>query len=146
MPAAKTDKLRRADLARIHQLKAALSWDDDLYRDIMATRCNGVRSAAQLDPQSRRAFLDHLQSCHQRNTGKPSDTKREHKPLSPVGKKLWSLWMQAADKGRVQQRTMAALNAWLKRQTGIEAIEWIHVNDKQAELAIESLKKLLTRD
>lgn len=144
MPAAKTpDKFRRADLARIHQLKAALSWDDDLYRDIMATRCNGVRSAAQLDPRSRRAFLAHLQSCHERNTGKPS---REHKPLSPVAKKLWSLWMQAADKGRVQQRTMAALNAWLKRQTGIEAIEWIHVNDKQAELAIESLKKLVNRD
>ena len=51
--------------------------------------------------------------------------------------------MQAADAGLVRQRTMAALMAWLQRQTGVERIEWLQ--PAQADLAIESLKRWIKR-
>lgn len=134
---------RRLDLARIHMLKADLGWDEDLYRDVMATVCGGVRSSAQLDTAGRQRLLAHMQACKDRAAGKAPAQKAARKPLSATGKKLWSLWMQAADKGLVQHRTMSALNAWVQRQTGVERIEWLM--GAQADLAIESLKKWVAR-
>lgn len=142
---------RRLDLARIHMLKAELGWDEDLYRDVMATVCNGIRSSAQLDTAGRQRLLTHLSTCLQRDGASkssraPSASAHKtlaRKPLSATGKKLWSLWMQAADKGLVQHRTMSALNAWVQRQTGVERIEWLQ--GAQADLAIESLKKWVAR-
>lgn len=137
---------RKSDLARIHMLKAELGLDEDTYRDVMATVCQGVRSSAQLDITGRTRLIAHLQACAKRDSApgpgrSPSATAR--KPLTPTGKKLWSLWMQAADAGLVRQRTMAALMAWLQRQTGVERIEWLQ--PAQADLAIESLKRWIKR-
>ena len=127
-------------------LKVKLGWDDDLYRDVMASVCKGIRSSAELDAVGRRCLLAHMQACKDRSISKSTvktNTKPVHKPLSAIGKKLWSLWMQAADKGLVQHRTMSALNAWIQRQTGVERIEWLQ--GAQADLAIESLKKWIAR-
>lgn len=137
---------RKADLARIHMLKSELGWDEDTYRDVMATVCQGVRSAAQLDMTGRQRLIAHLVACKQRegrSTAAARGPKAERKPLSPTGRKLWSLWMQAADAGLVQHRTMAALCAWLQRQTGVARIEWLKAG--QADLAIESLKRWVAR-
>ncbi len=134
---------RRTDLARIHVLKAALGWDDDLYRDVMGSVC-GARSAADLDGAGRARLLAHLQACKARAEGKPVPAARPaRKPLSPHAKKLWSLWMQAADAGLVKSRTMAALNAWVERQTGVARIEWL--KPAQEDLAVESLKQWVGR-
>jgi len=137
---------RKSDLARIHMLKAELGWDDDMYRDVMATVCQGARSSAQLDITGRARLIEHLRKCVERNgapNAKRSPSASARKPLSPTGKKLWSLWMQAADAGMVRERTMAALNAWVARQTGVERVEWL--KDAQADLAIESMKKWVKR-
>ena len=146
MPAHVNADHRRLDLARIHMLKAELGWHEDLYRDVMATVCGGIRSSAQLDITGRQRLLAHMQACKVRDLvnkpGKPA-AKAARKPLSATGKKLWSLWMQAADAGLVQHRNMAALNAWVQRQTGVERIEWL--KGAQADLAIESLKKWVAR-
>ena len=132
---------RRADLARIHVLKKELHLDDDAYRDVIAVVCNGARSAADLDIASRQRLLAHLQGCVDRQRGKPARPVR--RALAPHERKLWSLWMQAADKGLVRARTMVALNAWCTRQTGVERIEWL--TGKQAEAAIEALKLWVER-
>ncbi|WP_310460435.1 regulatory protein GemA [Sphaerotilus sp.] len=135
---------RTRDLARIHVLKKALAWDDDLYRDVMAQVC-GATSAATLDTAGRSKLLAHLQARKDVQDGKPARAaKPARKPLSDTGKKLWSLWMQAADKGLVKQRTMQALNTWIKRQTGVERVEWL-TEKAQADLAIESLKQWVNR-
>ena len=145
-PAHVSADTRRLDLARIHMLKAELGWDEDLYRDVMATVCGGIRSSAQLDITGRQRLLAHMQACKSRDLVKvpgKAPAKAARKPLSAAGKKLWSLWMQAADKGMVQHRSMAALNTWVQRQTGVERIEWL--KGAQADLAIESLKKWVAR-
>lgn len=123
-------------------LKTELGWDDDLYRDVMATICGGVTSAAQLDAAGRQKFLAHLQGRKDAANGKPA-RKMVRRTLAAHERKLWSLWMEAADAGLVRYRSMTALNAWCKRQTGVDRIEWL--TGKQISLAIEALKLWVER-
>lgn len=133
---------RQHDLAQIHQLAKALALDDDAYRDLMATVCGGVRSAALLDVSGRRRFIDHLRRC----LGKPQAPQAGRqiaRPLEPKEKLLWALWMQLADAGLVQTRTMQALSAYAHRQTGVSRVEWL--TGAQADLVAESMKQWLKR-
>jgi phage gp16-like protein len=123
---------------------AALGWDDDTYRDILVT-VTGKRSAGELDFSGRKRFLDHLRQCGwagqpQRTTGA---VKAPRKPLSPVQKLVWSLWQQLGDAGLVKTRTMAALNAWVERQTQVARMEWL--TPAELDLVVESLKGWLGR-
>lgn len=129
--------IRQADLAAIHLLKKQLGQTDDEYRDLMATVCGGVRSAADLDAAGRARFRSHLEKCVKANGGHAAPA-RKRRPLRPHEAKLWSLWMQLADDGLVAQRTMKALNAWCKRMTGVDDIGFL--NAPQQRLAIEGLK------
>lgn len=136
---------RKNDLARIHMLRAELGWDEDMYRDVMATVCQGVRSAALLDITGRQRLIAHLQAAKARAAGqaaKPA-AKIIRRPLTAIERKLWSLWMQAADAGLVRERKMAAIVAWVHRQTGVERIEWL--NAAQQDLVVESLKRWIKR-
>lgn len=139
---ARTLNARKGDLAAIHIAKARLQLSDDEYRDLMATVCHGVRSAAELDFTGRRRFLAHLQACLRgRQTAPAGRTIAQE--LTPAQRRMWSLWMELADAGLVQQRTMAALQAFAQRQTGVERLVWLQ--PKQEDLVIESLKLWLKR-
>jgi hypothetical protein len=132
---------RRRDLAQIHQLAKELQLQDDAYRDLMATVCGGVRSAGDLDVSGRQRFIAHLKACQGRSH---RPTQHEVKgQLSPQQKLMWALWMQLADAGLVQQRTMAAISSYAARQTGVARVEWL--NGAQELLVIESLKQWLKR-
>ncbi len=133
---------RRNDLAAIHIAKAQLGLSDDEYRDLLSTVCPGIRSAADLDVSGRRRFLAHLQACL-RGHGKAQPQRLIRKPLSEPQRLMWSLWMQLADAGLVRARSMAALAAYARRQTGVERLEWL--NKHQEHLVIETLKKWLAR-
>lgn len=133
------DRGRQNDLAAIHIAKKALRLTDDEYRDVMATVCAGVRSSADLDYAMRKRFREHLENSVRRMAGGAAKARRP--TLAPVERKMWALWMQLADAGVVQTRTMAALNAFALRQTGVDRIEWL--NPKQQDLVIESLKGAL---
>lgn len=134
---------RKGDLAAIHIAKAALRLDEDSYRDLMATVCGGIRSAGQLDFTGRKRFLAHLQACLKaQGLAAPKAARRVvQAPLSPTQKKMWALWMQLADVGLVQARTMAALVAFAHRQTGVDRLEWL--NNNQERLVIDSMKAWL---
>lgn len=133
---------RRADLAAIHIAKAQLRLNDDEYRDILATVCGGIRSSAQLDFAGRKRFLSHLQACLRQNVQTPRQ-RAVSAPLTAVQRKMWALWMQLADRGLIEHRTMSALVAFARRQTGVERLEWL--NGHQVDLVIESLKRYLKR-
>ncbi|MFN0182267.1 MAG: phage protein GemA/Gp16 family protein [Aquabacterium sp.] len=137
---------RRADLAAIHIAKKALCWDDETYRDIMFTVCR-VRSSAEMDFGARKRWLAHLRACQQASGvagGPPTRPAPVRRALEPVERKMWALWMQLADAGMVQQRSMAALEAYCKRQTGVDRLAWL--NGRQQDLVVESLKRWLARD
>lgn len=132
---------RRADLAAIHIAKSALGWDDDTYRDVMFTVCR-ARSSAALDFAGRKTFLAHLQACQQQ-MGLATPTPQKTAPWSARHRQIWSLWQQLADAGLVDKRTHKALDAWVKRQTGVDRFEWANV--PQLDALIDSAKGWLAR-
>lgn len=137
----KTASARNADLAAIHVAKKALGWDDDTYRDIMWTVCH-ARSAAELDFAGRRRFLAHLAACQARQAGQASP-KPARAPWTKQERLVWSRWQALADARLVESRARHALESWIKRQTGVDRLEWL--NDKQIDLVLSSLKLWLKR-
>jgi phage gp16-like protein len=133
---------RTRDLAAIHVAKKALQLDDDAYRDLMATVCGGIRSAGELDHAGRQRFRAHLEACVKASQARPAK-KAIRRELEPYERKIWALWMKLADAGRVHQRSMQAINAWVKRQTGVDSIAFLTAH--QVEQVIESLKLWLDR-
>lgn len=133
---------RRADLAAIHVAKKALAWDDETYRDIMFTVCR-VRSSAQMDFTGRKLFLAHLRACQQQMGIAPRGDFKPA-PWSPQLLALWSLWQRLADAKLVHERTRDALQAWVKRQVGVDRLEWLSTHQLDALLA--SAKQWLARD
>lgn len=132
---------RRADLAAIHVAKKALGWDDDTYRDIMFTVCR-VRSSADMDFTGRKRFLQHLRACQQQMGIAPRGDFKPA-PWSPQLRALWSLWQRLADAKLVHERNRDALQAWVKRQTGVDRLEWL--TTQQLDLVLGSAKQWLAR-
>lgn len=128
-----TEGARRADLAAIHLAKKALGWDDGTYRDVMATVCR-VRSAADMDFTARKRFLEHLRKCQAQMGIKPRGEWKPQ-PWSPPLRALWSLWQRLADAGLVHDRSRDALQAWVKRQAGVDRLEWLTTHQLDALLA-----------
>ena len=139
---------RKADLAAIHIAKKELGWDTDYYRDILFSVCR-VRSSGDLDFTGRKRFLAHLRACGW-NGGATAPARggkaaggAARKPLTAPQRKMWSLWQQLADAGKVDSRRMPALVAFAQRQTGVDRLEWL--NGDQEQLVLESLKAWLRR-
>lgn len=144
---------RERDLARIHALAKQLQLDDSAYRDLMATVCGGVRSAALLDISGRMRFIDHLERCVRGSrpaaaapgAGVAGGVQREiGRDLKPRERLLWALWMQLADAGLVQHRTMQALSTYAQRQTGVAHVRWC--TDAQLDTVADSLKRWAKRE
>lgn len=139
---------RNGDLAAIHIAKAQLRWSEDEYRDIMAVVCQGVRSAALLDFTGRRRWIAHLQACLKNQPGHHT-AARAARPikgeLTPAQRLMWSLWMRLADAGLVKERTMQALEAWVRdhQKIGVARLQWL--NKQQEDLVILSLKQWAKR-
>jgi hypothetical protein len=133
---------RNGDLAAIHIAKAKLRLSDDEYRDLMATVCSGVRSAAALDWTGRRRFLEHLNVCLRHGVG-PGGARHIRQELTPVQRRMWALWMQLADAGLVRERSMLAIEAWVRGQIGVDRLEWM--TSQQEHLVVERLKRWLQR-
>lgn len=137
------DGARKADLAAIHIAIKDLGWDDAFYRSILWSVCR-VKSSAELDFTGRKRLMDHMRKCGWQGRGGVrsfTDRKPVRQPLTPVQRKMWSLWQQLADAGLVDNRRMPALQAFATRQTGVERLEWL--NGAQEDLVLESLKAWL---
>lgn len=125
---------RKRDLATIHIARGALGMDEDEYRDMLFALCR-VRSAKDLDWTGRRKVLNHF-----KRLGWPKPAKRSSKQS-----KLLLLWHQLAEVGAVADGSAAALNAFCKRQTGIDRIEFVDASPSEFASLVESLKSWLAR-
>lgn len=135
---------RRGDLAAIHVAKKALGWDDDMYRDVMATVCNGVRSSGELDHTGRKRLLAHLQACQAQMGLAPRRGPSKRPAWGPQENLLWSLWQKLADAGRVNQRNRAGLTTWVSHQVGVDDISFL--TKAQLDLVIARAKAWLDRE
>ena len=145
-------------IATIHVLKAQCKLSDEDYRALLvqltgkdsckamhATQLAQVRThldnlAVRLGVATAKpAFVPNPKFTRQRAAGKRSDSDAQDERWA----KARTLWAQLAAAGKVQADTDAALLAYVKRQTQLEA--WRFLNGYQINMVVESLKRWLAR-
>lgn len=126
----------RLRVLRAIRHKAGARLDDTSYRAILQ-RCAGVDSSTQIKSLAQvKAVLDEFA-----RTGITTPPSRPQ--LTAMQKKMWSLWQQLADAGLINNRQMSGLVGFVKRQTGVDQLEWL--NWPQEYQVVESLKRWLGR-
>jgi phage gp16-like protein len=134
------NKIREREIRLIHVAKRELEMEDDAYRSMLWAVAR-VRSAKDLDFTGRKKVLDHLKACGFKVRSKAAPSL----PLAQdaESRKIRALWLFLHQLGAVQNPSEEALAAYVKRITGVEALQW--VNGKQALALIESMKKWAMR-
>lgn len=128
---------RRAELAQIHIAISEMGWDDDHYRHVLFAK-TGVRSAGELDGTGRKRFIEHLKACGWSGGKKlagPRYTRQQWHVLM--------LWRDLGKAGALEDKTEAALHAFIKGQVGVDAVRFLDV--PTASRVIEALKSWLKR-
>lgn len=131
----------------IHVLKGKLSLSDDDYRALLIELTGHSSSKAMTQPQ-RRTVREHLQRLAARMGIEQPATRQRPLPdaqfaqakaaASPRERKVWALWHQLHRDGLVDNPSAAALNAWVKRQVGVDALRFC--TGPQLDTLIEALK------
>lgn len=134
------DNGRRNDLAKIHIAKKDLGWDEAFYRSILWSVCR-VKSSAELDFGGRKRLLAHMVKCGWKVRRQPKDRVQAADSQS---KMVRGLWLELHELGYVDDPSESALAAWVKRETKVEALQWL--NTAQAQQTIEKLKQWRDRD
>lgn len=129
--------------AAIHALKARLGMSDDDYRSLLLalTGKSSSRDMSQAEKARVRQRLEHLA----RLAGLPPRSSQTLRLMDAraLERKVWALWRQLCQRGLVQSRHPAALQAWARRQTGCASLR--SCTDAQLHTLIESLKGWLER-
>lgn len=143
---------RRAALARLHVVKKERAIDDDDWRDVME-RVTGRRSLKELDVRQLYHLLDELHGTPRGcGVGNQSASNKDGAPravggsgvVGPYAGKLRAMWLSGWHLGVIRDRSDAALVAFVKRQTGLDAVRFLR-EAKAAAAAIEALKGWLAR-
>lgn len=136
-------------IAAIHTLKAKLRMSDDDYRALLNT-LTGKTSSKDLSLGQRAQVRDHLSGLAVKmGVARPTRSQRNasfaasKNAASPKERKVWALWNQLHRDGKIANHSAPALNAWVQRQVGVDALRF--ANAAQLNTLIESLKDWLER-
>jgi len=129
------EAVRKRQLGAIHIGKKKLGLDDDSYR-AMLQRLTGKRSAAALGVEQLAAVIEEM-----RRLG--FSTTRRRPPANGQARLIAVLWAEMYREGIVKNGTAKALDAFVKRQAGVEALEWL--TPEGANKVIEALKSWRAR-
>jgi phage gp16-like protein len=134
------NQIRDREIRLIHVAKRELELDDETYRAMLWSIAR-VKSSKELDFTGRKKVLDHLKARGFKVRSKAAPSL----PLAQdaESRKIRALWLFLHQLGVVQNPSEEALAAYVKRITGVEALQW--VNGKQALALIESMKKWAMR-
>lgn len=127
-------------LAAIHVGKKQLGLEDDDYRALLG-RITGKRSAGALNEAERSKVLEEMRRLGFKPQSKGSRGTLEGR----YAKKLVALWISAWELGIVRNRSDKALIAFVKRQTGMDHVRFVH-DPADAARAIEALKSWMARE
>ena len=125
-------------LAKVHIAKAQLGLDDEQYRDIVR-RVTGKESASQCRYSQLVDLINEFKVLGWKTVQK----KAFRKALSDPVKKIYALWGKLQKLGAVQSTDKTALDAFVKKYTGIDSVQWIA--PEQQSRIIEILKQWLKR-
>ncbi len=129
-------------LALIHVAKKQLGLDEDTYRAKL-THITGKSSVEDMTEGERQKVL----TVFRAEGFKPKSERRPDGRLKLSGKyapKLQALWIAGWNLGIFENRDDAALEAFVKRQTGLDAVRFCR-DAVDARKAIEALKAILAR-
>lgn len=133
-------KVKLLAIANSWALKNLPGWDDPSHRDLLARHgarpVDGRISSKTMTDKQLAAALDDYHARGWPRVGKQAQTRTMD--TSPTSKKIRALWLDLHSRGAVRNSSESALIAYVKRQTGVSALQWL--NDHQAERVIESLK------
>lgn len=123
--------------------KAELHWDDEFYYGIWLP----MQGATLKDGKYSATTMTIGQLCQAVETMKKQGFKVKHRTDKSVrklagdaqSKKIRALWLDMHDQCIVRNPSEASLAAYVKRLTGVEALQWL--DSKQASGVIEALKK-----
>ncbi|TDK66010.1 gp16 family protein [Sapientia aquatica] len=131
----------RAQLIQlIHIAKSQLGLDDATYRAALAGLELPSSSKHMTLPQLERV-LEHMKRSGFRVRSKAKDRAQADDLQS---KMLRGMWIEMHKLGYVDDAREAALAAWVKRETGVDALQWLDA--EQGQLTIEKLKQWRWRD
>ncbi|EGL6630141.1 regulatory protein GemA [Salmonella enterica] len=122
----------------IHIAKNKLGIDTDTYRQMLLS-ITGIPSTSTMNPGQLTKVLNAMKGKGFRV--KPAAKARSSRPLvdTPQVKKLRALWLEMHHQGKVRDSSEAALQSWVKRETGVDKLQWLEPG--MASLCIEKLKK-----
>lgn len=141
-------KAERTRMIRvIHTAKRSLKLSDDEYRDAIEA-ATGKRSCSDMDAAELQGAIEHFRSLGFKPKGKPG------KKLSPKTRgtaaaedqrsKIRALWITCYQLGVVENRYEQGLNAFVRRQTGVDRVDWL-VRADHCNTVIEALKAMKKR-
>jgi phage gp16-like protein len=131
----RVEAARKARIARIHAAKRRLGLGDGEYR-LLLRRVAGKGSAAELDLEQLDAVVDELRRL--------GFGVRPRRRLSALQKKALALWVELGEAGKLRDRSGRALDRFVQRQTGVDALPWL-TSDATAQL-VETLKARCRRE
>ena len=136
---------RRRDLAAIHIAKKDLGLSDESYRAVIRRVTTGrTESSASCGDEERRELLKEFERLGWRpkRQGKKRAGSRP-RSADPRAAKARALWIALYHLGEVENPSEDALGAFVERQTGVEAFQWL--DPAQFNQVIEALKSMCAR-
>lgn len=130
-------------IAAIHVLKAKLGLSDDDYRALLLN-LTGQRSSKLLTTAQQAVVRDHMQQLAVKlGLARPTRSRRNtfaqsSSSASPRERKVWALWNQLYRSGKLRDNSAPALNAWVKRTVGVDALRF--ATAPMLDTLIEALK------
>ena len=128
----------------LHVAKRELHLDDETYRAALM-QATGKTSSKEMGIRELERVLDHFKK--RGFVIKPKTKPQQHKlpvtALHPQDKKVRALWLEMHELGIVRDKSEYALSRYVKRLTGVDALNWTH--KWQTSKVIESLKKWRSR-
>lgn len=122
----------------IHIARSNLKLDDDTYRQMLLSETQQSSTREMDIPQLTRVLEAMKKRGFKIKPAKKSKTSRQL-DSHPQSKKIRALWLEMAAMGIVRDSSEQALAQWVKRETGIDSLQWL--DSAQASLVIEKLKK-----
>lgn len=128
--------------------KKQLAWDDEFYYGIWlplqgATLKNGKYSASTLSIGQLSQAVEKMKESGFKPTSKRKFTHENKDWRAPRIAKINALWCALADAGKVDDKSQAACEAWCKKYTQKDRLQWSQ--SAQLNQCIEQLKQWARR-
>jgi phage gp16-like protein len=147
---------KAAAIKLVHVARRDLAIPDDEWRALLQTKFH-VESSKDLDISGLYRLVEHLKKCGFKvrhkvgKAGRAAPSSGASRPLAGAARarpdeaaKIRALWLFLhTDLGLVNDPSERALSAYLKRITGVEALQWL--DPQKTYQVIETLKKWAER-